>query len=100
MQQLSATLQGALLSCSNTLDMSTCSTSAETISLILETMSANAFNFAITLPTGGHTVEVQARIDTSLSSQTGTAAANATIGKGAIAIEEINLIPSGSTYSF
>jgi hypothetical protein len=63
-------------------------------------MSANAFNFALTMPTGNHNVEVQARISTDLSSQSGSAAANATIGKGAITIEEVNLIPSSNVISF
>lgn len=100
MQQLTAQLQGALLSCANTLDMSSCTTSPETIALLQETMSANAFNFALIVGTGKHLVEVQARIHTSLSFQSGSAAANATIGKGSIVIEEANLIPDGNMISF
>jgi len=100
MQQLTATLQGALLSCTNLLDLSTCSTDSETVGLLLETMNANAFNFAIIVPTGRHSVEVQARIHTDLNFQNGSASANATIGKGAITIEEVNLIPSGNIISF
>lgn len=100
MQQLTATLQGALLSCTNILDMSSCSTTAETIGLLQETMSANAFNFATIVSTGSHTVEVQARIHTDLSFQNGSAGANATIGKGAVTVEEVNLIPSGNNISF
>jgi hypothetical protein len=46
MQQLTATLQGAVLSCTDMLNMNSCSTSPETIGLLQETMSANAFNFA------------------------------------------------------
>ncbi|HUP57276.1 MAG TPA: hypothetical protein VM598_07485, partial [Bdellovibrionota bacterium] len=72
----------------------------ETIALLLETMSANHFNFGLTLPQGTHRIEVQAKIDTSLNTQTGSAAANATIGKGSLTIEEVNLIPSGYTVNF
>jgi hypothetical protein len=97
MQQLSATLQGALLSCTDMLDMSKCTTTEETIQLIQDTMNANAFNFALVVPTGDHKVEVQARINTALS---GTSSANATIGKGAITVEEVNLIPSKNVISF
>ena len=100
MQQLTATLQGALLSCTDILNMSSCTTTPEIIGLLQETMSANSFNFALVMPTGNHRVEVQARIHTDLSFQSGTAAANATIGKGAVTIEEVNLIPSGNNISF
>ncbi|MCM2323726.1 MAG: hypothetical protein NDJ90_10745 [Oligoflexia bacterium] len=100
MQQLTAQLQGALLSCTDMLNMSTCLTSPEMIGLLQETMTANSFNFALTMPTGKHNVEVQAKIHTDLSFQNGTAAANATIGKGAITIEEVNLIPDGNIISF
>ncbi|MGZ3798167.1 MAG: hypothetical protein ACXVB1_17475 [Pseudobdellovibrionaceae bacterium] len=100
MQQLTATLQGALLSCTDILNMSSCTTTPEVIGLLQETMSANAFNFALIMPTGTHQVEVQARIHTDLSFQNGSAGANATIGKGAVTVEEVNLIPSGNNISF
>jgi hypothetical protein len=101
MQQLNATLQGALLSCTDQLDMSTCTTTPELISLLEQTMSANSFNFATIVPTGTHQIEVQARIHTNLTSLSGGAgAANATIGKGAVIVEEVNLIPSGNNITF
>ncbi|MGZ3743224.1 MAG: hypothetical protein ACXWRA_05120, partial [Pseudobdellovibrionaceae bacterium] len=82
------------------LNMSSCTTTPEVIGLLQETMSANAFNFALIMPTGTHQVEVQARIHTDLSFQNGSAGANATIGKGAVTVEEVNLIPSGNNISF
>lgn len=73
----------------------------ETLQLILETMSANAFNFvAKDVPVGPHKIEVQAMIeyhtdtddeevDAELSS---SAVANAYIGNGSVTVEEVRMI--------
>lgn len=65
----------------------------EEIELVLDTMSANSFNFVMdNLTAGYHTIEVQAKIDTNTSVQEGEAEALATIGKGAVTIEEVRLV--------
>jgi hypothetical protein len=65
----------------------------EEIELILDTMTANSFNFVLNdLSSGVHTIEVQAKIDTATSAQEGTASATATIGKGSVTVEEVRLI--------
>lgn len=65
----------------------------EEIELILDTMSANSFNFITdSLSSGYHHIEVQAKIDTGTAVQEGTAEAKATIGKGSVTVEEIRLI--------
>lgn len=65
----------------------------EELELILDTMNANAFNFITAdVGSGVHTVEVQAKIDSSVAYQEGRAAAMATIGKGAVVVEEVKMI--------
>ena len=44
------------------------------------------------LSSGDHRVEVQARIDSGSSAQLGEAEANASIGHGAVTIEEVRMI--------
>jgi len=62
----------------------------EEVELILDTMSANSFNFVIAdLSSGIHTIMVQARIDTNV---VGDAQAKATIGNGSVTIEEVRMI--------
>jgi hypothetical protein len=62
----------------------------EEVELILDTMSANSFNFVIAdLSSGVHTVTVQAKIDTDVD---GIAEAKATIGNGSVTIEEVRMI--------
>ncbi len=95
-QTLSATLGGYFANCTDVngdgiTDLLTeCSLLPEEIQLILDTMAAHHFNFIISnLPAGDHTVEVLTEIQSSTSSMTGSASAYATIGKGALTIEEI-----------
>ncbi|MEH6466533.1 MAG: hypothetical protein V7722_02790 [Porticoccus sp.] len=68
----------------------------EELRLILDTLSANAFNYIITgLPVGTHTVEVQARA-TAGAAIFGTALGEATgeafIGMGSLFVDEVQLI--------
>jgi hypothetical protein len=95
-QTLSATLGGYFANCTDVngdgiTDLLTeCDLLPEEIQLILDTMAAHHFNFVISnLPAGDHSVEVQTEIKSSTSSQTGSASAYATIGKGSLTIEEI-----------
>jgi hypothetical protein len=101
-QTLSATLEGAIAGCLTlvtNLDGSVsivvdpdCVT-PETIQLILDTLDAASFNFvAIDVPVGVHTVSVQARIQTTTSVESGTATAEAVVGKGTMTVESVRLI--------
>jgi hypothetical protein len=70
-----------------------CAWTEEELSLILDTMNANAFNFVLDdLGAGDHTVAVQARISTVEEAGAGVADAKATIGKGSMTVEEVRLI--------
>jgi len=96
-QTLSATLQGIIDKCltlsngSIVLDP-TCVTPEE-ISLVLDTMNANAFVFAMDqLGAGTHTMKAQARIKLNTSVQLGTAEARAILGKGSMSVEEVRLV--------
>ena len=62
--------------------------------LILDSMQANALNFALTdLRSGVHRIQLQARIDINLASTTNTdVEAKATVGKGTLIVEEVRLI--------
>ncbi|MEY4064752.1 MAG: hypothetical protein RIR26_960 [Pseudomonadota bacterium] len=91
-QELSAQLSGILDQCTDSngdgvIMSSECTFSDEEISLLLSTMNANSFNFVSDkLASGVHKVEVQARIFTSTSSQTGSAEARGLIGKGSMVV--------------
>jgi hypothetical protein len=66
---------------------------AEELELILDTMSANSFNFILDdLPQGTYTISVQAMIDTDTLAQLGVAEAYATIGNGSVTVEEVRMI--------
>jgi hypothetical protein len=97
-QTLSATLEGMIAGCltvgdNNNIILDENCVTPEEIELILETMDAAAFNFVMDdLSAGVHEIQVQAMIDTSTSSNTGTAQALATIGKGSVTIEEVRMI--------
>lgn len=78
----------------------------EQLQLILKTLNANAFNFvAPNIGSGVNTIEVLAR-SSAATSATGTngslGAANAFIGAGSVAIEEVRMIKgnTGETLSF
>lgn len=65
----------------------------EELELILETMSANSFNFiASDLESGVHTITVEAMINTGTAYQEGDAEAMATIGLGSVTIESVRMI--------
>lgn len=70
-----------------------CTISDESLQLWLETLDAQAFFFAFDdVGTGQHTVEVQARILVSGTSEAGGTATRAWIGKGALTVEEVRLV--------
>lgn len=65
----------------------------EELELILDTMSANSFNFVIDqLTPGVHTISVQARIETNGSAEEGEFEAKAMIGHGSVTIEVVRMI--------
>jgi hypothetical protein len=65
----------------------------EVLKLILDTMTANSFNFITDdLSAGEHTIEVQAKIKTATEAEEGSAQAWATVGKGSVTIEEVRMI--------
>jgi hypothetical protein len=89
-QELSATFGGILQSCTDangdgTILASECEFLDEELSLLQSTMNAASFNFLTeTLASGVHTIEVQAKIFSSTTSQTGSAEARGFIGKGTV----------------
>ncbi len=111
-QELSAVLGGVLESCVVTLEdtdgdgipdtggftKDDCEFTDEEISLLLDTMSANHYNFTLTnagtYGSEGHTATVMARVS-SFAEGDGTqlpdAAANAYIGNGVLIVDEIRL---------
>ena len=101
-QTLNATLEGAIADCltivtnpdgSQSIILDEECVVPEEIELILETMDAASFNFvAPDVPQGVHTVSVQARIDTTGSSNQGSFEATATVGKGSMTVESVRLI--------
>jgi hypothetical protein len=107
-QTLSATLQGIFTSGSITVDpitgavtINTALLTPEQIQLILETMEANSFDFVLeNVGVGTHTIQVQARIDLGVSFQTGSASAQATIGKGTMSVESVRLLNKGANIGF
>lgn len=73
---------------------SECETTPEMTEFILDTMNANAFNFVIDdVGAGVHTITVEARIDLEEEFMEGEAEAMATIGRGAVTVEEVRLAP-------
>ena len=98
-QTLSATLQGIIgnLACfpDGVFDPEApgCDLTPEEIELILDTLEANAFFFALDdMGAGVHNVIVQVQIDFDSSVQEGEAEAAAFVGKGALVVEEIRLV--------
>ena len=97
-QTLNTALATALSSCTDlngdlVITIDECTVQDSEIQLILDTMDANAFNFALTdLGPGVHQVEVQAQIDINITSGSTNVEAKAAIGKGAVIVEEVRLI--------
>ncbi len=96
-QELSATFGGILQSCTDSnsdgvILASECEFTDEELSLVLGTLNAASFNFiSEVLSSGVHTIEVQAKISSSTSAQTGSAEARGFIGKGAVVISSERL---------
>jgi hypothetical protein len=68
-----------------------CTFTDEELELILDTMAAHHFNFALTnVGSGTHAVKVQARI--MASAATLQSEATGTVGKGAVTVEEVRLV--------
>jgi hypothetical protein len=86
LQVLSAKLAGLLNTTTNVTD-------PEEISLLLDTLSVNSFNFIVPdLSSGEHEVIVWAKAYTTVSNQQGSAGARALIGLGSVTIEEVRMI--------
>ena len=104
-QELSATLGGVLEECVVTVDPDTgvggftkddCTFSDEDIELMLDTTTANSFNFILfdvgTAGSEGHMIEVKTRIsDSTYGDGTFDASSNGYVGKGSVLVEEIQL---------
>ncbi len=104
-QTLSATLQGIIgnLACFPdgvfNPNAPGCVLTEEDITLILETLDANAFFYVLDqLGSGDHNVVVQARIDTAVSSN--DAQAKALIGRGSVTVEEVRLVKGAAFSAF
>lgn len=102
LQTLSAQLLG--LGCTAGTDGTITCTDPETISLLIQTTSANAFNFiAPNLTAGTHTIELQVNIGTSAQSDSMTAGAQATaeVGVGTLSVEDVQAtnLPNGITFT-
>lgn len=65
----------------------------EELELILDTTAAHHFNFVLEdVGTGVHSVEMWGCVETSTTTQAGTATANAMAGKGSLVVEEVRLV--------
>ncbi len=93
LQTLSAKLQGILSCPAGAAIPGACTTTPEEIELLLNTLSANAFNFiAPNLTTGVHVVEVQAIGVVNATAVSGSATAKAFAGAGSVTIEAVRMI--------
>jgi hypothetical protein len=98
-QQLTAVFQGLIDGCLTT-DPLTGSViidplcvRPETLELVLDTMNANSFTFALDdMGSGVHTMKVKARMVMNTTVQTGDVEARCTIGKGSMMVEEVRLL--------
>ena len=92
-QTLSATFQGLIEDCVDAeghVILDDACLQNEEIELVLETMSANSFNFIMdNLGSGTHDVAIQ--VKTTSAALEGTAEANALIGKGSATVQEVRL---------
>jgi len=98
-QELTATFQGLIDGCLTT-DLTTGAVilnetcvKPEELQLVLDTMNANSFVFALDdMGSGTHTIKVQARMVMNTTVQTGEVEARCTIGKGSMSVEEVRLV--------
>ena len=68
-------------------------TTPEELELILDTSAAHHFNFILAdVGVGDHNVLMQGCVKTTITSQAGSATANATAGKGSFTVEEVRLV--------
>ncbi|MGH9844695.1 MAG: hypothetical protein ACREEM_38750 [Blastocatellia bacterium] len=99
LQELTATFQGLIDGCltvdpltGSVIINETC-VKPEELQLILDTMNANSFTFALDdLGAGVHSVKMQTRIKLNNTVQTGEVEARATIGKGCLSVEEVRFV--------
>ena len=78
-----------------TITFDECEWTDEELRLVLQTQSANAFNFfVLDLDQGVHSVEVRAKTSENTTSQAGSSLATATIGKATVAINEVKFVKS------
>jgi len=96
-QELTATFQGIIDKCltltNGAITVDTTCVTPEELQLVLDTMSANAFVFALDdMGSGVHTMKVQARMKLNNTVQLGEVEARATIGKGSCSVEEVRLV--------
>jgi hypothetical protein len=93
LQTLSAALQG-ILSCPVGAAIPTgCTTTPEEVGMLLNTVTANTFNFvAPDLTAGVHVVEVQAIGVVDAKAVSGAGSARAFAGAGAVTIEAVRMI--------
>ena len=94
-QELSAKFQGLLYDCLDAeghLRLTDECLTEEEVGLVLDTVSANSFNFVMNVDQGAHFVEVKSHINTSAVSSNGTALATGIIGKGSAVITEVREI--------
>lgn len=104
-QELTATFQGILAGCLTTdpatgaVVIDTACVEPEELDLLLDTTSANHFNFVLDdVGVGTHSIQVQARIDLSASAVAGSGEARAVLGKGAVVVEEVRLVKGADVF--
>ena len=101
-QTLTATLEGAIGGClkiinnadgTQTIVVDQDCVTPEEIGLILSTLNAASFGFVSTnVPVGTHVISLQARITSTTSVDTGTATAEALVGKGTMICEVLRAV--------
>ncbi len=100
LQKLSATFQGIIENCidpdTGTIDINDSCLDFEEVSLLFETMEANAFNFYLgNTESGIYKIEVQARAQANadlFDAQNGSAKGEAYVGLGSMLVETVRLI--------
>lgn len=104
-QELTATFQGILAGCltvdsgTGAVIVDTACVEPEELDLLLDTTSANHFDFVLDdVGVGTHAIQVQARIDLSASSVAGAGEAKAVLGKGSVVVEEVRLVKGAEVF--
>jgi hypothetical protein len=105
-QELTALFSGIFQECTDsnangTITADECQFTNEEVGLLLDSMTANSFNFVLpNVGVGTHSVVVQASIDLGMSATNGQGVAKAMIGKGAITVEEVRLVQDANVLQF